>query len=78
MIAINLQDTLVTCLQDVFKDYALQTKSGNQKNVKVFSQYLPRPKQATVKPRGKVDEEEPEDQYSAEDFDENCLNCFSF
>ncbi|GHV45261.1 hypothetical protein FACS1894204_03920 [Synergistales bacterium] len=70
MIALNLQDALVSRLSEIFSDYALVTKSGAEKNVKVFSQYLPQPKGPTVKPRGEaVLESEPV--YGPEDFDEN-------
>ena len=70
MIALHLQDALVARLQNIFSDYALPTKSGAEKIVKVFSQYLPRPKGPTVKPRGEIEEEE-EVVYGPEDFEEN-------
>ena len=57
MIALNLQDALVARLQGIFSDYTLPTKSGEDKPVKVFSQYLPRPKGPTVRPRGEANEE---------------------
>ena len=72
MIALNLQDALVARLQDIFSDYALPTKSGAKKIVKVFPQYLPQPKGPKVKPRGEdAQEEDAEDIYGPEDFEEN-------
>ena len=44
MIEINLLDSLVSCLSELFKDYELKAKSGLQQNVKVFAQFLPQPK----------------------------------
>jgi hypothetical protein len=70
MIALNLQDALVSRLQEIFSDYALPVKSGAVKNVKVFSQYLPRPKGPTVKPGGER-EEESETIYGPSDYEEN-------
>ncbi|MBR1487092.1 MAG: hypothetical protein IJ597_07560 [Synergistaceae bacterium] len=43
MIEINLLDSLVAELSELFKDYALPAKSGLLQNVKVFAQYLPQP-----------------------------------
>ena len=72
MIALHLQDALVAHLQSIFSNYALPTKSSAEKNVKVFPQYLPRPKGPTVKPRGEIEEkEEAEEVYGPEDFEEN-------
>ena len=43
MIELNLLDSLVLELSNLFKDYELQAKSGLQQNIKVFAQYLPQP-----------------------------------
>jgi len=51
MISLFLQDAIIAHLQDVFKDYSLNAKGGGRQQVKVFPQYLPMPKEATVKPK---------------------------
>jgi hypothetical protein len=71
MIALNLLDSLVARYQKIFSDYALPTKGGAEKNVKVFSQYLPQPKGPTVKPRGEAAEEPADNVYGPEDFEAN-------
>jgi hypothetical protein len=71
MIALNLLDALVTRFQEQFSNYALPTKGGEVKNIKVFSQYLPQPKGPTIKPRGEVSEEDSNDVYGPEDFEAN-------
>jgi hypothetical protein len=71
MIALNLQDALVKRFREIFSDYALLTKGGNEKNIKVFSQYLPQPKGPTIKPRGEALEEEFDDFYGPKDFEAN-------
>ena len=70
MTALNLLDAIVARLHSIFSDYALPTKSGSEKKIKVFAQFLPRPKGPTVKPRG-ADEEPQDDQYGPDDFEEN-------
>lgn len=71
MIALLLQDALAAHLQALFAEYTLPTKSGKEKTVRVFSQYLPQPKGPTVKPKGRKEDEDAEAEYSAEDFEEN-------
>jgi hypothetical protein len=70
MIALNLQDALISHLSEIFSDYALPTKGGAEKNIKVFSQYLPQPKGPKVTPRGQI-EPETETVYGPEDVEEN-------
>jgi hypothetical protein len=41
MIALNLQDALIARFQEIFSNYFLPAKGGEEKNIKVFSQYLP-------------------------------------
>ena len=43
MIEINLLDTLVSELRELFNDYELPSKSGLLQNVRVFAQYMPQP-----------------------------------
>jgi hypothetical protein len=76
MIALNLVDALAARFQELFSDYALPAKSGAEKNIKVFPQYLPQPKGPTVKPRGQAEDEDPagvygEGAYGPEDFEAN-------
>lgn len=71
MIALNLQDTLAARLKALFSDYALLTKEGTQKAVKVFTQYLPQPKGPRIKPRGEEITEPGDSLYGPEDFEEN-------
>jgi hypothetical protein len=71
MIALNLMDALAARFQEIFSDYALPTKDGTEKTVKVFTQYLPRPKGPTIKPRGEAVEEDSDDVYGPEDFEAN-------
>jgi hypothetical protein len=71
LIALNLQDAFAARFQEIFSDYTLPTKGGAEKNVKIFTQYLPQPKRPTIKPRGEVTEEEPDDVYGPEDFEAN-------
>ncbi|MBQ9528264.1 MAG: hypothetical protein IJR68_11685 [Fretibacterium sp.] len=52
MISLFLQDAIVAHLQATFRDYTLNAKGGGQQQVKVFSQYLPQPRGATLKPKG--------------------------
>ena len=52
MISLFLQDAIIAHLQELFKDYTLNAKGGGRQQVKVFSQYLPQPKEAMVKPKG--------------------------
>jgi hypothetical protein len=70
MIALNLQDALAARLNNMFSDYALFSKSGAEKTVRVFTQYLPQPKGPTVKPHGKREEVQ-EGTYGSEDFEAN-------
>jgi hypothetical protein len=71
MIALSLQDALVSRFQEMFSDYALPTKGGEERIIKVFPQYLPQPKGPTVKPRGEPDDDEPDGGYGPEDFEAN-------
>ena len=48
MIALNLIDSLVVKLKEIFLNYELPAKSGLLQNVKVFAQYLPQPRSVTV------------------------------
>ena len=58
MIEINLLDTIVSELTELFADYELQAKSGAQQNVKVFAQHLPQPKEFEVATDNDDSEEE--------------------
>jgi hypothetical protein len=71
MIALNLLDALVARLQAIFSDYALPAKGGEEKNIKIFSQYLPQPKGPTVTPGGQAEDEELEGVYGPKDFEAN-------
>jgi hypothetical protein len=70
MIALGLQDALIARFQEIFSNYFLPAKGGEEKNIKVFSQYLPQPKGPTVKPRGEP-EIVPDGVYGPEDFEAN-------
>lgn len=48
MIEINLLDSLVREITNLFKDYELKAKSGLQQNVRVFAQHLPQPQEFEV------------------------------
>ena len=54
MISLFLQDAIVSHLKVLFRDYTLNAKGGGRQEVGVFSQYLPMPKEATVKPKGEA------------------------
>ena len=73
MIALSLQDALVRRLEEVFGDeYTLKDKNGKEKPLRLFPQYLPRPRGIVPKkkaPGGKP-EEDPEI-YGPEDFEAN-------
>lgn len=62
MIEINLLDSLVNALSELFADYELKAKSGLQQNVKVFAQHLPQPSEFEVVTNYDDDSEEQEEQ----------------
>lgn len=64
-----LLDALVKRFQELFADYSLPSKSGENKQVKIFAQYLPQPKGVTVKPKGEAQIEFQE--YGPADYEDN-------
>lgn len=55
MISVNLLDAIATRIEGLFEQAPLLcAKDGSQKNVKVFPQFMPQPKGATVKPKGEA------------------------
>ena len=70
MIEINLLDSLVAELRELFKGYELPAKGGLLQNVKVFAQYMPQPSAVSIKPKNDDDDVFPQG-YSAVDVESN-------
>lgn len=70
MIALLLQDALVEKLQALFSEYQLPCKGLGEKEVRIFSQYLPQPRSVRVTPNG-VPVDPSEGEYGPEDYDAN-------